>query len=178
MGVTSSSVSPTKNACQDYVNAAAGPFFYLYDRHAATTPPRHPTAIPPTTLTFSPGQTTKTITVPVNGDIVDENDETFTVNLSNPTNATLSTASGTTRETISVPDREAECRRSAFPVSSLLYERSAPSLPKVKEKNPVTWANKAPVGLKSRTCTVLAADTRAWAMIRLPRSMSGETTTA
>src|SRR5205807_8535603 len=38
---------------------------------------------------------TKTSTVLVNGDLVDETDETFTVNLSNETNATLSGATGT-----------------------------------------------------------------------------------
>src|SRR5439155_7138425 len=42
------------------------------------TAPSDYVAIPTTTLTFSPGQTTKTITVPVNGDLVDETDETFT----------------------------------------------------------------------------------------------------
>ncbi len=47
------------------------------------------------TLTFSPGQTSKTISVPVLGDTLDENDETFSVNLSAPVNATLSTATGT-----------------------------------------------------------------------------------
>src|SRR5207247_1535693 len=59
------------------------------------TAPSDYVAIPTTTLTFSPGQTTKTIPVPVNGDTVDEADKTFTVNLSNPTNATLSTVTGT-----------------------------------------------------------------------------------
>src|SRR5256885_363567 len=59
------------------------------------TAPSDYVAIPTTTLTFSPGQTTKTITVAVNGDIVDETDEAFVVNLSSPTNATLSTATGT-----------------------------------------------------------------------------------
>src|SRR5438128_1256628 len=59
------------------------------------TAPADYAAIPTTTLTFNPGQTTKTITVPVNGDIVDESDEAFTVNLFNPTNATLSSATGT-----------------------------------------------------------------------------------
>src|SRR5205814_3929159 len=59
------------------------------------TAPANYVAIPTTTLTFNPGQTAKTITVPVNGDIVDETDETFAVNLSNPTNATLSTVTGT-----------------------------------------------------------------------------------
>ena len=33
-------------------------------------------------LTFTPGQTTRTITVPINGDTNDEADETFTINLS------------------------------------------------------------------------------------------------
>jgi CSLREA domain-containing protein len=47
------------------------------------------------TLTFTPGQTAKTITVPVNGDTVFEQDETFFVNLSNPTNATIADAQGT-----------------------------------------------------------------------------------
>jgi hypothetical protein len=39
------------------------------------------------TLTFAPGETTKTITVPVYGDRLGEPDETFVVNLSNPTNS-------------------------------------------------------------------------------------------
>src|SRR5207302_191321 len=59
------------------------------------TAPSDYVAVPTTTLTFSPGQTTKTITVPVNGDMVDESDEAFTVNLFNPTNAILSGATGT-----------------------------------------------------------------------------------
>ncbi|WP_293776083.1 Calx-beta domain-containing protein [uncultured Oxalicibacterium sp.] len=46
-------------------------------------------------LTFSPGQTTKTITVPIINDTVAESSETFTVTLSNPGNATIATATGT-----------------------------------------------------------------------------------
>ncbi len=41
------------------------------------------------TLTFAAGQTTKTITVPVNGDLSDESTETYTVNLANAGNAIL-----------------------------------------------------------------------------------------
>ena len=41
------------------------------------------------TLTFQPGDTSKTIDVTVNGDAVDEANETLTVRLSSPTNATL-----------------------------------------------------------------------------------------
>src|SRR5204862_381476 len=47
------------------------------------------------TLTFTPGQTAKTITVPVNGDTLFEPDETFFVNLSNASNATLADTQGT-----------------------------------------------------------------------------------
>jgi hypothetical protein len=41
------------------------------------------------TLTFAPGETTRTITVPVNGDRLAEANEAFVVNLSSPTNATI-----------------------------------------------------------------------------------------
>ncbi|MCX2929127.1 cellulase family glycosylhydrolase [Mycobacterium sp. CVI_P3] len=47
------------------------------------------------TITFAPGETQKIITVPVNGDSLAENDETFTLMLSNPSGATLSDAMGT-----------------------------------------------------------------------------------
>jgi Calx-beta domain-containing protein len=46
------------------------------------------------TLTFAPGVTTQQITVPVVGDVVGEPTQTFTVNLSSPTNATLSDSVG------------------------------------------------------------------------------------
>ena len=46
------------------------------------------------TLTFAPGTTTQIIQVPVNADLVREPDEAFAVNLSAPTNATLSRATG------------------------------------------------------------------------------------
>lgn len=46
------------------------------------------------TLTFAPGQTSATVAVLVNGDTVDEPDETFYVNLSGPVNATLANTSG------------------------------------------------------------------------------------
>ncbi len=46
------------------------------------------------TLTFTPGQTSRTITVPVIGEAVPEANETFFVNLSGATNATLSDNQG------------------------------------------------------------------------------------
>jgi len=46
-------------------------------------------------LTFFPGQTTRPITVPVNGDPQFESNETFVVNLSGATNATINKSFGT-----------------------------------------------------------------------------------
>ncbi|WP_375328120.1 Calx-beta domain-containing protein [Microcystis sp. BLCC-F210] len=48
------------------------------------------------TLTFNPTETTKTITVPILDNSVNELNETFTLTLSNPTNATLGTVPTTT----------------------------------------------------------------------------------
>jgi hypothetical protein len=46
-------------------------------------------------ITFAPGETTKTITITVNGDLSDEPTETFVVRLSAPVNATIVDADGT-----------------------------------------------------------------------------------
>jgi hypothetical protein len=45
-------------------------------------------------LSFSPGVVTRNLTVTVKGDNLSEDDETFFVNLSNPTNATIADAQG------------------------------------------------------------------------------------
>jgi hypothetical protein len=47
------------------------------------------TAIPTTQLIFNPGETSKPVSVLVNGDTLDEPNETFFVNLSNATNAAI-----------------------------------------------------------------------------------------
>ena len=47
------------------------------------------------TLTFAAGETSKTITVHANGDTTFEGDETFSVNLTAPTNASITTGTGT-----------------------------------------------------------------------------------
>ena len=47
------------------------------------------------TLTFNPGDTSKTISVTIVQDAIDETDETFTISLSNPTNSAISVATGT-----------------------------------------------------------------------------------
>jgi len=46
------------------------------------------------TVTFLPGQTTRFITVPINGDILPEGNETFILNLSNPVGALLADSQG------------------------------------------------------------------------------------
>ena len=46
------------------------------------------------TLTFAPGQTTRTVTVPVAGDLLDELDETYTLNLTNAVNAAIADGTG------------------------------------------------------------------------------------
>ena len=46
------------------------------------------------TLTFAPGETSKLVTVVVNGDTVSENDETFSVLLSSPTHVALGVGAG------------------------------------------------------------------------------------
>ncbi len=45
-------------------------------------------------LTFAAGETTKQVTVPVQGDILDESNESFTVGLSNAVNATVADGQG------------------------------------------------------------------------------------
>ena len=60
--------------------AVGGPFGYYTDTSG--------------TLTFPPGVTSRTITVPINPDAVPEPNETFFVNLSSPTNATIADGQG------------------------------------------------------------------------------------
>ncbi|HZQ78322.1 MAG TPA: Calx-beta domain-containing protein [Acidimicrobiia bacterium] len=62
---------------------------------AAATAGTDYTAADPGTLTFQPGETSKTVTVEVLGDAVDENDEAVSVTLSSPAHATLGTNPGT-----------------------------------------------------------------------------------
>ncbi|MFM7559687.1 Calx-beta domain-containing protein, partial [Cylindrospermopsis raciborskii] len=51
--------------------------------------------LPTGTVNFAAGETSKTITVNVSGDTTVEPDEGFTVTLSNPTNATITTGTAT-----------------------------------------------------------------------------------
>jgi hypothetical protein len=45
-------------------------------------------------LTFNPGDTSKTVEVSITGDTINEPDETFVMNISNPVNATVSDGQG------------------------------------------------------------------------------------
>ena len=66
---------------------------YATDTGTATAPADYTAASG--TLTFGPGTTSLQIPVAVVGDVVDEVNETFTVTLSEASNATLATAQGT-----------------------------------------------------------------------------------
>ena len=56
------------------------------------------------TLTFAPNVITQTISIPILADAIDEENETFTVTLSAPTNATVSASAGTATMTITDDD--------------------------------------------------------------------------
>jgi hypothetical protein len=77
------SPSSTQTVTVDYATA-----------DGTATAPTDYTAIAATQLTFAPGETSKQVTVQVNGDTTVEPDETFFVNLSNPTNATITDNQG------------------------------------------------------------------------------------
>jgi hypothetical protein len=62
--------------------------------NGTATAPADYTAINTSTLTFAPGVTARTITVSVNEDILDEDNETFFVNLSSASNAGISDNQG------------------------------------------------------------------------------------
>ena len=67
---------------------------YVTANGTATTTDSDYVAIGSTTLIFNPGDTTKTFNVTVNGDAVYETNETFNINLSSPSNATLADTQG------------------------------------------------------------------------------------
>jgi hypothetical protein len=72
------------------------------------------------TLTFAPGETTKTITVLVKGDVLDEPNESYFINLTNPTNATISDNQGV--GTINDDDLAAETSVGLDPFGNLLIQ--------------------------------------------------------
>jgi hypothetical protein len=81
--------------------------FYATADGTATAPTDY-VAIAPIRLTFNPGETTKIITVQVNGDLLDELDEIFFVTLANASNATITTEqrTGTIRDNDAPPSAQ------------------------------------------------------------------------
>ena len=65
---------------------------YATANNTATTPADYAAALG--TLNFAAGETTKTVAVTVNGDTLDEINETYFLNLTNPSNATIGDGSG------------------------------------------------------------------------------------
>jgi hypothetical protein len=61
------------------------------------------TPLPPTIVEFAPGDLTKTVIVPVTGDLMPEEDETFSLELARPSNATVGTPA---RGTCTIVDNE------------------------------------------------------------------------
>src|SRR4029077_12313380 len=86
-GTTSFTFTITKTG------AGAASVKYATENGTATAPADY-TAIPATTLSFLSGDVSKTVTVSVNGDMTQEADETFTVQLSNAVDATITDAVG------------------------------------------------------------------------------------
>ncbi len=99
------------------------------------------------TLTWNPGDNAaKTISVTVNGDTTVEPDETFYVNLSSPTNATLAHGSGV--GTITNDD---------LSINSVVVAEANPPKNGVFESNEslvITWAISSAYSLASQTMTV------------------------
>ena len=87
-GFVNMSFTVTKNAVTDRTVTVQ----YSTANGTATAPGDYTTATG--TLTFTPAETTKTITVMVNGDVLEEASETFFVNLSSAVNATLTDSVG------------------------------------------------------------------------------------
>ncbi len=67
--------------------------YYETANGTATAPSDYRTVV--SSVSFAPGETSKIVTILVNGDTLIEEDETFTVSLFNPTNATIAVAQGT-----------------------------------------------------------------------------------
>jgi autotransporter-associated beta strand protein len=77
-------------------NASSAPVTVDYATADGTaTAPDDYNAVTATTLTFAPGQASKTVNVTVNFDALTEGDETFAVNLSNAGGASIADATGT-----------------------------------------------------------------------------------
>ncbi|MEO3930831.1 Calx-beta domain-containing protein [Micromonosporaceae bacterium B7E4] len=111
------------------------------------------------TLTFSPGQTSRQVTVPIVDDAVDEPTETFTVNLSQPVGAAITDPTGV--GTIVDNDRDGvfSCTATALRVDTLTAARANPAdVPCVDDAQTVAQAELG-AGIVSVRTSVLNAST-------------------
>lgn len=74
--------------------ASLNPVSVVYESLGGSADASDFAPIAPTTLIFAPGETSKTISVAVTGDLVIEGNETFSIRLSNPTHAFVDVAEG------------------------------------------------------------------------------------
>jgi hypothetical protein len=102
--------------------------------------------LPSGTVSFSAGQTSQTITVNVSGDTTVENDESFLVTLSNPTNSSITTASATGTITndddrqVSPPPSPPSNPSEPPETSSEQPDRNTPASPVPESRNPAPEA--------------------------------------
>lgn len=89
-GTKNAAFTVTLSAAQAYATSVS-----VTTANGTATTPADYAGLPATTLTFAPGDTTKTVNVPVVGDTLAEPAETFSVLLSAPTAATIAKAAGT-----------------------------------------------------------------------------------
>jgi CSLREA domain-containing protein len=92
------------NTSYDFAVTLSNPSYQTITVDYATadgsaTAPSDYTALSTAQLTFNPGETSKIVTVQVKGDTTHEADETFFVNLTNPSNATIADNQGVGRIT-------------------------------------------------------------------------------
>jgi hypothetical protein len=95
------------------------------------------------TLTFAPGVTTQTISITIYGDKTKEPNETFTVTLSNPTNATIASGAGTATVTITNDDSRLTAA-SAPPAATEPLSLSTVALATMVAEARVLWSRIAP----------------------------------
>jgi hypothetical protein len=93
----------------------------------------------PVTVTFPPGAWWRTIRIPVAGDTATEGDETFSVALSDPTNATL--AGGTATATLF--DDEGACTPVVAPATMLIEEAGGARTASVTAAGGCAWRTRA-----------------------------------
>jgi hypothetical protein len=125
-------------------------------------------------LVFAPGQTTKTVTVPVFGDDIDEADETATITLSAPQNGTLGDATGTGTITdddpspvISVPSH-LEVRESAAGVDIPITLSGRSQQPIVVTGTPASGEATAPADFPAAAVQTTIAPGKTTGKVRVP----------